>query len=164
MTTLGKYLGGGMPFGAFGGRTDIMDQFDPRSNRSLAHSGTFNNNVFTMTAALAATEVVTSDGINEVNKLGSLLMAEMRTSFASVGLGHIVVTGYGSAMGIDFGSGNEGDMIRDMWYFLMLREGIHVGRRGSVYLNLAHVSGDIHQDRGAFLAALDVFCNKYRSL
>ena len=29
MTTLGKYLGGGASFGAFGGRRDIMERFDP---------------------------------------------------------------------------------------------------------------------------------------
>jgi len=28
LTTLGKYLGGGLSFGAFGGRADIMAQFD----------------------------------------------------------------------------------------------------------------------------------------
>jgi len=27
--TLGKYVGGGMTFGAFGGRRDIMERFDP---------------------------------------------------------------------------------------------------------------------------------------
>src|SRR4029077_7783937 len=31
MTTLGKYVGGGMSFGAFGGRTDLMEWFDPRN-------------------------------------------------------------------------------------------------------------------------------------
>src|SRR5262249_34833439 len=29
MTTLGKYLGGGLSFGAFGGRADVMAAFDP---------------------------------------------------------------------------------------------------------------------------------------
>ena len=29
LTTLGKYLGGGLSFGAFGGRADIMTMFDP---------------------------------------------------------------------------------------------------------------------------------------
>ena len=29
LTTLGKYLGGGLSFGAFGGRRDVMEQFDP---------------------------------------------------------------------------------------------------------------------------------------
>ena len=29
MTTLGKYLAGGLSFGAFGGRADLMAAFDP---------------------------------------------------------------------------------------------------------------------------------------
>ncbi|MFS2050555.1 aspartate aminotransferase family protein [Variovorax sp. CT11-76] len=52
LTTLGKYIGGGMSFGAFGGRADVMAQFDPRTG-ALAHSGTFNNNVMTMAAGQA---------------------------------------------------------------------------------------------------------------
>ena len=53
LTTLGKYIGGGMSFGAFGGRADIMDLFDPRRPDALPHAGTFNNNVLTMSAGLA---------------------------------------------------------------------------------------------------------------
>src|SRR5204862_63686 len=44
MTTLGKYIGGGMSFGAFGGRRDIMELFDPTKPEHLPHAGTFNNN------------------------------------------------------------------------------------------------------------------------
>lgn len=29
LTSLGKYLGGGLTFGAFGGRADIMAHFNP---------------------------------------------------------------------------------------------------------------------------------------
>ena len=47
MTTLGKYLGGGLSFGAFGGRADLMATFDP-ARGGLSHAGTFNNNAFTM--------------------------------------------------------------------------------------------------------------------
>ncbi|MEO8714601.1 MAG: aminotransferase class III-fold pyridoxal phosphate-dependent enzyme, partial [Acetobacteraceae bacterium] len=50
LTTLGKYIGGGMSFGAFGGRAEIMDLFDPRRPDALPHAGTFNNNVLTMSA------------------------------------------------------------------------------------------------------------------
>ena len=50
MTTLGKYIGGGMSFGAFGGRADIMELFDPAAPDALPHAGTFNNNVLTMAA------------------------------------------------------------------------------------------------------------------
>ncbi|HTH04292.1 MAG TPA: aminotransferase class III-fold pyridoxal phosphate-dependent enzyme, partial [Ilumatobacteraceae bacterium] len=47
LTTLGKYLAGGMTFGAFGGRADVMAAFDPARGGTLTHGGTFNNNVVT---------------------------------------------------------------------------------------------------------------------
>ena len=39
LTTLGKYLGGGMSVGAFGGRADVMALFDPRRPGALAACG-----------------------------------------------------------------------------------------------------------------------------
>ena len=53
LTTLGKYLAGGMTFGAFGGRADVMAAFDPARGGTLTHGGTFNNNVVTMAAGAA---------------------------------------------------------------------------------------------------------------
>ncbi|KAL2026890.1 hypothetical protein VTO58DRAFT_102871 [Aureobasidium pullulans] len=52
MTTLGKYLGGGFSFGAFGGNDKIMAMFNP--GRGYFHSGTYNNNLFSMSAGIAA--------------------------------------------------------------------------------------------------------------
>ncbi len=43
LTTIGKFFGGGLAFGCFGGRRDIMDIFDPRRPDAVPHSGTFNN-------------------------------------------------------------------------------------------------------------------------
>ena len=53
LTSLGKYVGGGMTFGAFGGRADVMQAYDPRNPLGLMHSGTFNNNTLTMAAGAA---------------------------------------------------------------------------------------------------------------
>ena len=61
LTTLGKYIGGGMSFGAFGGRRDVMAQFDPRTPGALTHAGTFNNNVLTMSAGAAGLGSVYTD-------------------------------------------------------------------------------------------------------
>jgi len=58
LTTLGKYLGGGLPTGAFGGRSDVMDLFNPYRPNGLRHAGTFNNNVCTMAAGLAGLTTV----------------------------------------------------------------------------------------------------------
>jgi glutamate-1-semialdehyde 2,1-aminomutase len=53
LTTLGKYIGGGSSFGAFGGRADVMALFDPSRQGALPHAGTFNNNVASMAAGHA---------------------------------------------------------------------------------------------------------------
>jgi glutamate-1-semialdehyde 2,1-aminomutase len=60
MTTLGKYIGGGLPSGAFGGRRDIMARYDPADPKGLRHAGTFNNNPCSLAAGLAGlTQVYT---------------------------------------------------------------------------------------------------------
>jgi glutamate-1-semialdehyde 2,1-aminomutase len=41
LTTFGKIIGGGLPVGAFGGRRDIMDFYDPRKGGArISHGGT----------------------------------------------------------------------------------------------------------------------------
>ena len=56
LTTLGKFIGGGLPTGAFGGSSEVMAHFNPRRDGNLAHAGTFNNNVCSMAAGCAASE------------------------------------------------------------------------------------------------------------
>ena len=63
LTTLGKYLGGGSSFGAFGGRAEIMDRFDPARPDRLFHAGTFNNDVLTMAAGYAGLTEVLSPAV-----------------------------------------------------------------------------------------------------
>jgi glutamate-1-semialdehyde 2,1-aminomutase len=66
ITTIGKCAGGGMSFGAFDGRGDIMRPFDPRANK-LHHSGTFNNNVVTMAAGLAGCSMMDAAVLDALN-------------------------------------------------------------------------------------------------
>ena len=74
LTTLGKYVGGGMSFGAFGGRRDLMARFDPRAPNALPHAGTFNNNVLTMAAGVAGlTEAYTPEAAIALNARGDAL-------------------------------------------------------------------------------------------
>ena len=82
MTTLCKYIGGGMSFGAFGGRGDIMDLFDPRRSDALPHAGTFNNNVLTMAAGLAGGEyrARTSGDRSAVSAVGAVVCHLIRHS------------------------------------------------------------------------------------
>ncbi|HEY8289397.1 MAG TPA: aminotransferase class III-fold pyridoxal phosphate-dependent enzyme, partial [Acetobacteraceae bacterium] len=96
LTTLGKYVGGGMSFGAFGGRADIMDLFDPRRPNALPHAGTFNNNVLTMAAGLAGlTEVYTPDAANVLNARGDALRNRLNALCQAQGV-PVQFTGIGS--------------------------------------------------------------------
>lgn len=76
LLTLGKWIGGGMTFGAFGGRKEggVMSMFDPRSG-VLGHSGTFNNNVVTMAAGCAGVDIYNEEAVVLLNALGETLRA-----------------------------------------------------------------------------------------
>lgn len=69
LITLGKWVGGGMTFGAFGGRKNIMSMFDPRSG-ILGHSGTFNNNIVTMAAGCMGMDIYDKEHVTRLNGLG----------------------------------------------------------------------------------------------
>jgi glutamate-1-semialdehyde 2,1-aminomutase len=98
MTTLGKYLGGGLSFGAFGGRADLMERFDPRRKDALAHAGTFNNNVMTMTAGLTGLrDIYTPEVAVELNASGERLRARLNQTVAKHGVS-AHVSGFGSMM------------------------------------------------------------------
>ena len=73
LMTLGKWVGGGMSFGAFGGRRDIMEMYDPSKSGSLAHAGTFNNNVISMAAGCAGCKVLDEETTGRLNDLGESL-------------------------------------------------------------------------------------------
>ena len=62
-----------MSFGAFGGRGDVMEMYDPTKSGGLAHAGTFNNNVISMAAGCAGCKVLDEKTTNRLNDLGELL-------------------------------------------------------------------------------------------
>ena len=66
LTTLGKYVGGGLACGAFGGSAEVMARFDPTAPGGLKHAGTFNNNVCAMAAGVAGlSQVFTPERADE---------------------------------------------------------------------------------------------------
>ena len=102
MTTLGKIIGGGLPVGAFGGKDEIMELFDPTSsNYDIAHAGTFNGNPLTMEAGVTVMENLTSDNFEKMNNLGDSLRSKLSSVFNEINL-DVQVTGYGSLFGINF--------------------------------------------------------------
>ncbi|KAG7112506.1 Beta-phenylalanine transaminase like protein [Verticillium longisporum] len=154
MTTIGKHFGGGFSFGAFGGRSDIMALFDPRAtNEPLHHSGTWNNNMFSMTAGCVGADLLSRAELERTAELGRRLRQGVAGAFARRGDAIVRVTGVSNVAGFAF-LGHDGPRIRASFYFFMLRRGIHVARRGFASLNIMHQQE--HVDR--LVAAVEEFC------
>jgi glutamate-1-semialdehyde 2,1-aminomutase len=85
LTILGKIIGGGLPVGAFGGRVEIMELFDPRRSDYIPHHGTFNGNLLTMAAGCASLDLLTQSEIDRINGLGQSLATGLERSFQEVG-------------------------------------------------------------------------------
>jgi glutamate-1-semialdehyde 2,1-aminomutase len=102
MTALGKIIGGGLPVGAFGGRKDIMDLFDPTSGGDVvAHAGTFNANPMTLVAGEVVMNELTPEVYERMNNLGEMLRQKLRAVFDELDM-DVQITGIGSLFGIHF--------------------------------------------------------------
>jgi glutamate-1-semialdehyde 2,1-aminomutase len=161
LTTLGKYIGGGLAFGAFGGRADLMRRFDPSQPDALQHGGTFNNDVLTMAAGAAGlTQVLTNDELLRLNELGDRLR-ERLNAFAAEGDLSFCATGYGSLVGLHFTAEPvrserdvpESNELRGLLHLHMLERGFSYGRRGFIALSLPLNDADIE----GFAAAVEEF-------
>jgi glutamate-1-semialdehyde 2,1-aminomutase len=162
LTTLGKYFGGGASFGAFGGRADLMGAFDPRRPDALAHAGTFNNNVLTMSAGLAALEVFTPAAMADLNGRGDRLRTRLNEVCAGLPM---TFTGLGSLLTVHFTDGpvrTAADVaaadqgLKELFYFDLLAAGIYLARRGMTALSLP--IGDAECD--AFVSAVADFVDR----
>ena len=151
LTTLAKFFGGGLSFGAFGGRADLLRRFDPSRPDALQHGGTFNNDVLTMAAGAAGiTQVLTEAEIRRLNDLGDRLRDRLNAFSVERELA-FCATGYGSLVGLHFTPGpvrNEGDIpepseLRALLHLHMLEHGFSFGRRGFIALSLPLGEADI---------------------
>jgi glutamate-1-semialdehyde 2,1-aminomutase len=159
LTTFGKYVGGGLAFGAFGGRAELLGLFDPTRPDALPHAGTFNNAVLTMAAGAAGlTQVYTESEVSRLNGLGDRLRDRLN-AFAGEREIDFVATGYGSMVGLHFTRGPVRRISdippaperRALLHLQMLEEGYWYARRGFVALSLPH--GDEEVD--GFAAAVE---------
>lgn len=149
LVSLGKYLGGGMPFGAFGGRADVMNVYDPRTPSSLSHSGTFQNNALMLNAGYVGVTELYAPAIAEVlNRTGDELRAGLNDAFQGT---RMCVTGLGSILCIhatktglrpdqisckdDVMAVEDIDLKRLFW-LEMLEAGFWMQLRGSIALNI----------------------------
>ncbi len=102
LTCLGKAIGGGLPLGVVGGRSDIMAVFDPSEQPPrVPHPGSYNANPLSLVAGSASLELLTQTEVDRLNRHGDALRSELRAAFAEAGLA-VEVTGLGSLFGVHF--------------------------------------------------------------
>jgi len=145
LVTFGKYLGGGLTFGAFGGRADILDCFDPGRANAWPHAGTFNNNVLTMTAGYTGlSEVFTAQVADDFFDRGNRFRKKLAAAVAGLNL-PVQLTGMGSMMAFHFGEspptapsphGVSVSKLYELVHLDMMARGQFYARRGMFNMSL----------------------------
>ncbi|HEY0108723.1 MAG TPA: glutamate-1-semialdehyde 2,1-aminomutase, partial [Fibrella sp.] len=90
MTTMGKIIGGGMPVGAYGGRTDIMNMVSPAG--PVYQAGTLSGNPIAMSAGLAMLHHLNDhpEVYTRLDQVGQRLADGFRASAVKLGLNYTV--------------------------------------------------------------------------
>lgn len=145
LKTLGKYVGGGMSFGAFGGKRAIMEQFDPSKPNALPHAGTFNNNTLTMTAGVVGlTQIYTPEACLALNARGDRLRERLNELFMTSQV-RMKATGMGSMMTVHPVGGDirkpedtehADKRLKQLLFLDLLEQGIYIAERGFMALSL----------------------------
>ncbi|MCA3560591.1 MAG: aminotransferase class III-fold pyridoxal phosphate-dependent enzyme [Aestuariivirga sp.] len=169
LKTLGKYVGGGMSFGAFGGRADIMALFDPASPTALPHAGTFNNNTLTMNVGhVAMTEIYTPAACDELNARGDRLREALNDLFMryqvkmkAMGQGSmIVIHPTASTINSPHDIEHTDKRLRQLLFLDLLDQGIYMAERGFMALSLMVTDADC----GRVVGAVEDYVNRRREL
>lgn len=150
LTTMGKIIGGGTPVGAFGGKQEIMQLYDPREKK-MYHSGTFNGNAVTMAAGLATMKAYNQEAVDYVNGLGTLFKEGVLKIYDKLGL-NMKISGAGSIYNIlftdkevknyrDVASAHE--ELNKVLYMSLLTKGVFDAERGMFCMSTDMTKEDI---------------------
>jgi glutamate-1-semialdehyde 2,1-aminomutase len=164
LTTFAKIIGGGFPVGGFGGRASVMEQFDPLRPAPLWQSGTFNGNLITMVAGIAAMEAYTPAEVDRINALGERLRDSLRKALLDADV-PAAVTGYGSFAGVHLGvtavrayrdvAGSDKALTR-LLHLALLLEGIFAAPRLMMCTSTAMDDETIDEVVAGFRRAINV--------
>jgi glutamate-1-semialdehyde 2,1-aminomutase len=169
LTTLGKFIGGGLPTGAFGGRYDVMAQFNPKVAGTIAHAGTFNNNVCSMAAGCAAlSEIYTPQRAAEFLESSEEFRLSLNEMFAAKDV-PMYANGMGSMIAIHFSreaTKRPSDItpgcrsLRPLLHMELLLDGMLLCSRGDLFLSLPMNEGHLSRVR----LALGHFADRFKPL
>jgi glutamate-1-semialdehyde 2,1-aminomutase len=164
LTTLGKYLGGGLPIGVFGGRRDVMQRYDHRIPGAFKHAGTFNNNVCTMMAGHAVlTKIFTPNVADAFAVACEEFRVDLNDAMAKMGV-PVRFTGLGSLITIHFSHkpiNTPNDIppaskpLGQLFHMESILRSILVAARGDIFFSLAVTSEQRRNLHQAIMAFVD---------
>ena len=169
LTTLGKFIGGGHPIGAFGGSAEVMRHYNPKLPGRWNHAGTFNNDVFSMAAGVAAMgKIYTAGRAQEFFEWSEAFRHSLNDLFAARRV-PMYANGLGSIIAIHFSdkpTRRPSDItpgckaMRPLLHMELLLEGVLICNRGDMFLSLP--MNDSHLDKAR--QALSKFIDKHGDL
>lgn len=134
LTTLGKIIGGGLPVGAYGGKSEIMDMIAPSG--PVYQAGTLSGNPLATTAGLAMLNLITNDleVYNRLAKKGKILAEGIQNQLDKLGkkftinqLGSMFTLFFTEKQVNNFDDAKTADLSLFGQYFRgMLRRGIYL--------------------------------------
>lgn len=167
LTCLGKIIGGGLPIGAFGGRSDIMNLLAPEGD--VYQAGTFSGNPLSVGAGIAALKILKKEGFyKNLSKKARSLYRGIEDSAKEYDI-KIKVNYIGSMFGIfftgeevqDYAAVKRCDMeLFKRFYQGLLQNGVYLSPSGyeADFMSSAHSAKDVK----ATLKAVDTAFNNLK--
>jgi glutamate-1-semialdehyde 2,1-aminomutase len=173
ITTFGKIIGGGMPSGAYGGRTEIMNYVSPSG--PVYQAGTFSGNPVAVAAGIAVLKTLRNKPFfyKELDRKAAILEEALLSSAQKHGVA-LAVNRMGSLLSAfftpekvnDYQTAVSSDIIRFAAYFKsMLANGIYIApsQFEAMFVSTAHSDEDIGRTITAIelaLASLNMDSNR----
>lgn len=158
LTTLGKVIGGGLPVGAYGGRSDLMSLIAPEG--PVYQAGTLSGNPLAVAAGIACLDALASPGTYErLERTSRVLCEGIEAEARSAGV-PLTVNRVGSMWTAfftegpvwDYATAKKADTARfGAFFHALLREGVYLppSQFEAAFVSTAHGDAEIdHTLRG----------------
>jgi glutamate-1-semialdehyde 2,1-aminomutase len=144
LTAFGKIMAGGTAGGAFGGRADVMSQYDPTSGGgTIPQAGTFNANPLTLTAGMTTLRLLTPEIYARMETMAQRVTEELVSVFLEQG-----IAASGNAVGSIFRLYLAAEPPRNY------RETARVDKQTQRWLHFWLLNRDIHWQQGGYISTV----------
>ena len=153
LTTLGKIVGGGLPVGVFGGRSDIMGNVSPSGK--FYQQGTFSGNAMSMAGGISTLDILKKSDYSKPASQAGRIALEARNAFSKAGIevrvnvsGTMFTLFFNGREVVDAKTASASNMEQFSSYFKGLLESglfIAASQMEASFLSFAHSDGDIRE-------------------